>query len=262
MIRMLSTMSLICQTADRLTISQISFAIPLKHVAPVQFSSKLVGNKDHCEEGSRSVCMRRHAVAEPPVRTRPPDVGDAVANSRAEWTECLLEDHGHEAARAGDDSKWTIAEGSQPGAATTASAIEDVMASIKQSADAKEKSPRSIEIWVFRTTDLGDFERLLKIRSYNPTRTRLHCRERSIDADMHCNECMRLLRGGHYGSLGISVPAYPPETTAVGCLQLSKMLDVDANFESWGSPVALGELGDKQKQSAFCNSVKASLQEA
>jgi hypothetical protein len=41
----------------------------------------------------------------------------------------------------------------------------------------------------------------------------------------------------------------------MGCLGLSKTLEVEATFDNL--EIALGELGNEQRQSAFCNSIKA-----
>eukprot|EP00403_Amphidinium_massartii_P036853 CAMPEP_0178439990 /NCGR_PEP_ID=MMETSP0689_2-20121128/36495_1 /TAXON_ID=160604 /ORGANISM="Amphidinium massartii, Strain CS-259" /LENGTH=193 /DNA_ID=CAMNT_0020062645 /DNA_START=41 /DNA_END=619 /DNA_ORIENTATION=- len=95
--------------------------------------------------------------------------------------------------------------------------------------DPMEKSLR-VETWVFRTTDYEDFERLLKLRGFQleGQQATLTCRERTVDPEVTCSECVRLLRGGYYGALGVSVPAFPPQREAVGCLQLSKMIDMPA----------------------------------
>jgi len=198
---------------------------------------------------SRSSSVARRSLAEPPTILRPPDVG-TVASDAAEWTECLLEDRGLPQTSKGQPG-WTIDEGSAPGAATSAAAAAAAMTA------GRKGDSRFFESWVFRTSDFGDFERLLKIRQFNPEQVSLQCRERSIDAELRCAECIRLLRGGHYGTLGISVAAYPPQKSAVGCLQLSKTLEVEAEATVWGSPMSMGELGMEQRQTAFCNSVNA-----
>lgn len=120
-----------------------------------------------------------------------------------------------------------------------------------------EHRRRFLESWVFRTELYGDFERLLKLRGFDPAREALQCRERGIDAEVACAECVRLLRGGHYGSLGIAVPAYPPQSSAVGCLGLSKTLSVEADFSDL--PENLGELGSEQRQTGLCNSISARM---
>lgn len=121
--------------------------------------------------------LARQAIAEPPVRTRPPNVGVNTDVGRSEWTECLIKD---------------------PGAAGNGEAS------------------LGLETWVFRTVDYGDFEHFLKIRGFQNEgqQASLNCRERQIDAEITCSECVRLLRGGYYGHLGVSVPAYPPQKEA------------------------------------------------
>eukprot|EP00929_Paragymnodinium_shiwhaense_P053452 TRINITY_DN26746_c0_g1_i1.p1 TRINITY_DN26746_c0_g1~~TRINITY_DN26746_c0_g1_i1.p1 ORF type:complete len:254 (-),score=47.60 TRINITY_DN26746_c0_g1_i1:256-975(-) len=114
-----------------------------------------------------------------------------------------------------------------------------------------------VETWVFRSQDYGDFERLLKLRGFKNegSQGELTCRERAIDAEIRCAECVRLLRGGYYGSLGVAVPAYPPQSGAVGCLALSKLIDMpppDTEQDDSGDWD-----GDEGRQTAMCNSVNA-----
>jgi len=112
-----------------------------------------------------------------------------------------------------------------------------------------------LETWVFRTADAADFERLLKLRGFRNATVTLNCRERQIDAEIRCGQCIRLLRGGFYGALGISVPAYPHAPDAVSCISLSKLIDMPApdthedDSGDWD--------GDQGRQTAFCNSVNA-----
>jgi len=115
----------------------------------------------------------------------------------------------------------------------------------------------TVETWVFRTSDYGDFQRLLKLRGFQHVgqQASLKCRERQVDAEVRCAECIRLIRGGFYGNLGVSVPAYPPQGEAIACLALSKELDMpppsteEDDSGDWD--------GDHQRQTAFCNSVNA-----
>mmetsp|Transcript_90452 Transcript_90452/g.242573 ORF Transcript_90452/g.242573 Transcript_90452/m.242573 type:complete len:178 (+) Transcript_90452:59-592(+) len=158
-------------------------------------------------------------LMEPPTDTRPPEVGAEVSARRAEWTECLIND--------------PVQGGEAGGGALR------------------------VETWVFRTSDFGDFERLLKLRggTFVGSGHAVRCRERQVDEQMRCAECVRLLRGGFYGSLGVSVPAYPPQPEALGCLALSKLIDMPApathedDSGDWD--------GDEGRQTAFCNSVNA-----
>ena len=123
--------------------------------------------------------MLRRGVAEPPVRTRPPEVTVNMEVGKSQWTECLIKNP--EAAGNGE-------------------------ANLR------------VETWIFRTSDYGDFEGLLKIRGFQNEgeQSSLNCRERQIDAEIKCSECVRLLRGGYYGHLGVSVPAYPPQPEVPG----------------------------------------------
>lgn len=127
----------------------------------------------------------RRAVAEPPVRTRPPEVAVNTEVGKSQWTECLIKNP--EAAGNGE-------------------------ANLR------------LETWIFRTSDYGDFEHLLKIRGFQNEgeQSSLNCRERQIDAEIKCSECVRLLRGGYYGHLGVSVPAYPPQPEVPGLDDLPK----------------------------------------
>lgn len=114
-----------------------------------------------------------------------------------------------------------------------------------------------VETWVLRTTDYGAFERLLKLRGFTMVGqlATLTCRERSVDAEVRCAECVRLLSGGFYGNLGVSVPAYPPQSDGVGCLALSKLIEMpppkgeEDDSGDWD--------GSQGRQTAFCNSVNA-----
>eukprot|EP00439_Symbiodinium_sp_Y106_P076737 s905_g15.t2 len=36
-----------------------------------------------------------------------------------------------------------------------------------------------------------------------------------VDPQVRCSECVRLLRGGYYGHLGVCVPAYPPRQETI-----------------------------------------------
>jgi len=110
---------------------------------------------------------------------------------------------------------------------------------------------------VFRTENYGEFERLLKLRGFRNEGSvgELTCRERSIDAEIRCAECVRLLRGGYYGSLGVAVPAYPPQSEAVGCLNLTKLIDMEPPTTEQDDS---GDwCGDQGRQTGMCNSVNA-----
>ncbi|CAJ1372116.1 unnamed protein product [Effrenium voratum] len=110
--------------------------------------------------------------------------------------------------------------------------------------------------------DYGDFEDFLKLRGFQNEgqEASLTCRERTTDPEIRCSECVRLLKGGFYGHLGVSVPAYPPQGEAMGCLGLSKVIDMPApateedDSGDWD--------GAEGRQTAFCNSVNVRFEKA
>ncbi|CAK9003670.1 unnamed protein product [Durusdinium trenchii] len=127
----------------------------------------------------------------PPTETAPPVTEPPVAAPRrSEWLECLIQ---HEL-RAGPEKKHA-------------------------------------EVWVLRRPHINFFRRLLTLRGFwaHSSSSQLKCRERSIDAEMNCVDCVRLLHGGFYGHMGVAVPAHPKQEKVMGCLQLSKVLNVEAN---------------------------------
>lgn len=161
------------------------------------------------------------ALREPPTSVAPPAIRDDVDTSRADWAECLVQ-------------------------------------YAKTSADAQE-------VWVFQKRDYDDFQRLIGLRlSYSsaqvtgPARfgadrreaaiatTKVTCRERSVDPELVCAECIRVFTGGAYRDNGISVPAYPGQPAVLGCLALSVGNATEAVPEDPASPL---------RQTAFCNTV-------
>eukprot|EP00435_Cladocopium_sp_Y103_P032624 s2351_g8.t1 len=169
----------------------------------------------------RRLLSRLRAIAEPPVRTRPPDVALNTDVGKSEWTECLIKN---------------------------------------PEATGNGEANLRLETWIFRSQDYGDFGHFLKIRGFQNEgqQASLNCRDRQIDAEIKCSECVRLLRGGYYGHLGVSVPAYPPQNEALGCLALSKLIDMPApsttedDSGDWD--------GDEGRQTAFCNSVNVRME--
>jgi len=170
----------------------------------------------------RGTAISRAAVCEPPTITAPPEVGTDAETSRGEWAECLIQ-------------------------------YADT------SADAQE-------VWVFRTGDFEDFQRLIGLRlSYKPKEvggqrfgadrraaaeasTKVLCRERSIDPQLVCAECIRVFTGGAYKDKAIAVPAYPSQPFVLGCLGLSVGNQTEAVPEDPACPL---------RQTAFCNTVNA-----
>eukprot|EP00933_Yihiella_yeosuensis_P073111 TRINITY_DN81690_c0_g1_i1.p1 TRINITY_DN81690_c0_g1~~TRINITY_DN81690_c0_g1_i1.p1 ORF type:complete len:268 (-),score=52.58 TRINITY_DN81690_c0_g1_i1:122-925(-) len=189
-----------------------------------------------CCSVSQDRRIETRVVAEPPTRFRPPDVEESVQAETSEWAECLV--------RFSD-------------AATAADAQE---------------------VWVFRKRDYDEFQRLIGLRlSYrrpNPSKspqdeapirfgearreeamesTKVTCRERKIDPDLVCSECVRVFTGGVYRDAGISVPAHPPAPAVLDCLALSvgeTKTDADSSTNPQNQQWPL-------KQTAFCNYVNA-----
>lgn len=166
----------------------------------------------------------------------------------------------------------------------------------------EKASTDASEVWVFRKRDYGEFQRLIGLRlSYRrptaaagnagepegaPMRfgearraeamasTRVTCRDRSVDPEIRCAECVRVFTGGAYRDKAISVPAFPSQPTILGCLALSlgesapgaAEQDTPKRVEAWHqdgeegarSAVAAPPLVELPlRQTAFCNSVNA-----
>jgi len=176
--------------------------------------------------------VRQMAMStEPPTVVAPPEVSNGPATSEAEWAECLVQ----------------YADAASP-------------------ADAQE-------VWVFRKRDYSEFQRLIGLRlSYRRPRdqqenipvkygqarreeamagTKVTCRDRSVDPDLVCAECVRVFTGGAYEDRGISVPAYPPQRDVMNCLALSVGED---------NEVAVGKDEAPLRQTAFCNYVNVRFQ--
>mmetsp|Transcript_64072 Transcript_64072/g.152807 ORF Transcript_64072/g.152807 Transcript_64072/m.152807 type:complete len:267 (-) Transcript_64072:156-956(-) len=158
----------------------------------------------------------------PDTESAPPDSDSAPQSGRSKaWTECLLEYSDGQAA----------------------------------------------EVWVFRQLHNAEFQRLLHLRltrGYPPGSSEVMdrpidfseydvevgCRERAIDPDLLCAQCVRILTGGAYGNGGISVPAYPPKKNIMECLEMSRIQEVVQGQREDGSP-----LKTRLSETAFCNSV-------
>mmetsp|Transcript_162194 Transcript_162194/g.520163 ORF Transcript_162194/g.520163 Transcript_162194/m.520163 type:complete len:285 (+) Transcript_162194:89-943(+) len=185
---------------------------------------------------SRSAIPRLVAM-DPPTRLRPPDVDDEVDTGKDEWAECIV-----------------------------------------SFSDAKRASDAS-EVWVFRKKDYEEFQRLIGLRlSYRPAApggasaeqsaasrfgaarraeamagTQVTCRDRSMDPEIQCAQCVRVFTGGAYKDKAISVPAFPAQPLVLGCLALS--LGEEGGI---GAPEGAMSAADwPLRQTAFCNSVNA-----
>eukprot|EP00931_Biecheleriopsis_adriatica_P118908 TRINITY_DN94213_c0_g1_i1.p1 TRINITY_DN94213_c0_g1~~TRINITY_DN94213_c0_g1_i1.p1 ORF type:complete len:233 (-),score=41.87 TRINITY_DN94213_c0_g1_i1:221-919(-) len=176
-----------------------------------------------CNRVLRGKALR--AVLEPPTSVAPPEVSDDVATSKDEWAECLVQ-----------------------------------FADTPKAADAQE-------VWVFRKGDFEEFQRLIGLRlTYRsdeiegPLRfgaarreqaeagTKVSCRDRSVDPELVCAECIRVFTGGAYKDKAISVPAFPDQPTVMGCLALSVGNSTDVVDDDPSNPL---------RQTAFCNTVNA-----
>mmetsp|Transcript_102026 Transcript_102026/g.288064 ORF Transcript_102026/g.288064 Transcript_102026/m.288064 type:complete len:272 (-) Transcript_102026:101-916(-) len=166
------------------------------------------------------------AVAEPPTRIAPPVVADGNDVSRAEWAECLVQ-YTH-----------------------------------------KPSSSDAQEVWVFRKTDFEEFQRLIGLRlRYCPAElegpsrfgaarraqaeaeTNVICRDRTVDPELMCAECVRVFTGGAYNDKAISVPAFPSQPSVLGCLALSGGSEAEQ--------VVNDDPLNPLRQTAFCNTVNA-----
>lgn len=134
--------------------------------------------------------VRRHAVMSPPPELKPPVQDPQEKAKRAEWLECLIQ---HELNA--------------------------------------ESDKKHAEVWVLRRPHIIFFRRLLMLRGFHAhsSTSQLKCRERTVDAEMTCVDCVRLLHGGFYGHMGVAVPAHPQQDKVMGCLQLYKVLNVTAD---------------------------------
>mmetsp|Transcript_44207 Transcript_44207/g.104656 ORF Transcript_44207/g.104656 Transcript_44207/m.104656 type:complete len:240 (-) Transcript_44207:212-931(-) len=174
------------------------------------------------ERGHRAGSVVRNGVMEPPTRQAPPDTGVDTSAEQNSWVECRIE-------------------------------------------QCDDEECRNFENWVFRKEHAQDYEAFLSIRNLEPAgvlpgrfdsgklalKASVSCRDRGIDVDLRCTECMRLVIGGPYGARGVAVGAYPPQPEVTGCLNQSKMLPVNRPLagERWD--------GNQEvpRQTAFCNTV-------
>lgn len=188
---------------------------------------------------------------DPPTLNKPPEVLDSVDAARDDWAECVVS--------FSDDKSATDAS----------------------------------EVWVFRKRDYGEFQRLIGLRlSYRPQAsgagaspqgaarfgtarraeamegTKVTCRDRSVDPEIKCGECVRVFTGGAYKDKAISVPAFPAQPAVLDCLALSvgeasaeadlAAEQVREDEDKPAAPVPPPQLLDLPlRQTAFCNSVNA-----
>ena len=133
---------------------------------------------------SRQQTVRR-VVAAPPAQTAPPVSEPPARKSRSgQWLECLI-----------------------------------------QHALQSQAHKKHAEVWILRRGHFNFFRsRFLALRGFHAwsSKAELKCRERGMDSEMRCVQCVRLLHGGFYGHMGVAVPAHPPQRAVMGCLGLSQ----------------------------------------
>mmetsp|Transcript_58403 Transcript_58403/g.107804 ORF Transcript_58403/g.107804 Transcript_58403/m.107804 type:complete len:235 (+) Transcript_58403:69-773(+) len=163
------------------------------------------------------------ATMDPPTRQAPPDTGmDLSAGGQSAWVECRIE-------------------------------------------QCESEECRNFENWVFRKEHSQDYDAFLSVRNLEPAgilpgrfdsqkralAASVDCRERSVDTELRCAQCIRLVIGGPYGARGVAVGAFPPQPEVLGCLEQSKLLPVTQPRagERWD--------GNQEvpRQTAFCNTV-------
>ena len=110
------------------------------------------------------------------------------------------------------------------------------------------------EVWLFRSDTSAGFEKFLKHRHFGgdsggDTAT---CRSVNPDSRIQCLECTRVIFGGVYGSIGVVVPAYPPESHAVGCLSRNRIVEADFDDDD-------NYDGNPTREVALCNSHRGHL---
>eukprot|EP00403_Amphidinium_massartii_P013113 CAMPEP_0178410128 /NCGR_PEP_ID=MMETSP0689_2-20121128/20819_1 /TAXON_ID=160604 /ORGANISM="Amphidinium massartii, Strain CS-259" /LENGTH=244 /DNA_ID=CAMNT_0020031293 /DNA_START=79 /DNA_END=811 /DNA_ORIENTATION=+ len=212
-----------------------------RHSSGIGTRTALSTHKHQSELASARRLVAMRAIMDPPTRQAPPADVTARDISQEEWAECIV----------------------QYSSAPTAD---------------------SSEVWVFRKKDYEEFQRLVGLRlSYRkPSGDDAHhgqaddrpsqfgdarreeamagvkvtCRDRNVDAELTCAECIRVFSGGVYKDAGIAVPAYPRQPNVVGCLELSS--------GAAGNDTAALELGGSAVnpllQTAFCKYVHAKFE--
>lgn len=161
-----------------------------------------------------------------PVATTPPPV-IPTATSEPVWTECFL--MGKRMQK--DQEGLEALEAGQP---TTRS---------------------DVEVWLFRSDTVSGFEKFLQHRHFDPANEDATCRSISPDSSIQCLECIRIIFGGVYGSIGIIVPTYPPESQAVGCLSRNRVVEADFDDDD-------NYDGNPTREVALCNSHRGRLDSA
>lgn len=112
-------------------------------------------------------------------------------------------------------------------------------------------SNSDVEVWVFRSDTVSGFEKFLQHRHFDPGNEKATCRSISPDSSIQCLECTRVIFGGVYGSIGVVVPTYPPESQAVGCLSRNRIVEADFDDDNYD--------GNPTREVALCKSHRGQI---
>ena len=121
--------------------------------------------------------------------------------------------------------------------------------------EAKDQGGSDVEVWLFRSDTISGFEKFLQHRHFDPGNENATCRSISPDSSIQCLECTRIIFGGAYGAIGVIVPAYPPESQAVGCLSRNRVVEADFDDDD-------NYDGNPTREVALCNSHRGRLDSA
>ncbi|CAE8582511.1 unnamed protein product, partial [Polarella glacialis] len=182
-------------------------------------------------------------VAEPPTRSRPPDVEAEARTENSEWAECLLQFA--DAASPADASEvWVFRKKDYQ----EFQRLIGLRLSYRRPSRDTEPGPQKF----------GEARREEAMAG-----TTVTCRERNVDPSLVCAECIKVFTGGAYRDAGIAVPAFPPAPDVMQCLALSVGEVFKANGEDPNDSKSVIEgprVGHGQsplRQAAFCNYVNA-----
>mmetsp|Transcript_60699 Transcript_60699/g.113435 ORF Transcript_60699/g.113435 Transcript_60699/m.113435 type:complete len:215 (+) Transcript_60699:109-753(+) len=112
-------------------------------------------------------------------------------------------------------------------------------------------SGQDMEVWLFRSDTSAGFEKFLQHRHFG-SEDAATCRSINPDSSIQCLECTRVIFGGVYGSIGVVVPAYPPENQATGCLSRNRVVEADFDDDD-------NYDGNPTREVALCNTHRGQL---
>ena len=121
--------------------------------------------------------------------------------------------------------------------------------------DLQRQDMQDVEVWLFRSDTSAGFEKFLKHRHFGAGGDTARCRSINPDSSIQCLECTRIIFGGVYGSIGVVVPAYPPESHAIGCLSRNRIVEADFDDDD-------NYDGNPTQEVALCNSHRGQLDKA